>query len=116
MRVGEPGVLCERKLANQVVGKSPPWCEWKQYVGFTLDEGWHYCDYDLQEVRDEYLRRGDVPRQSLSDFTNIRQLTIGKTVIQRVPKDCWDIEMFTSSLGMPWAGEGLPSVCQKALF
>ena len=92
------------------MGKAPPWDQWKPYE-FTLEEGWYYCEEDMEEVRNAYLREGYVPRQSLSDFTSIRKLTIGKTVIQRVPRDWPLIKLFADGLG-PWAGEGLPTVCQ----
>ena len=98
------------------MGKAPPWEQWKPYCGFTLEEGWYHCEDDLTEVRDEYLRQGHVPRQSLSDCTVIRKLTIGKTVIQRVAAGWHEIKAFAEGLGMPWAGEGLPGTCQKALL
>ena len=108
MRVGEPGVLCEKKLANTVVGKSPPWEEWREYPGFTLEEGWHYCTTDLEEVRDEYLRQGYVPRQSLSDFTKIRKLTIGKTVTQEVPEGGITSSSLRTLSACPGRAKGYP--------
>ena len=70
----------------------------------------------MNEIRDEFLRHSLVPRQSMLDFVSIRKLSVGKVVVQRVPKDWRLLKEFAETLGMPWAGQGLPSVSQAALL
>ena len=67
-------------------------------------------------IRDVFLRRHIVPRQSLSDFTHIRKLTIGKVVIQRLPERWQEINAFADSLNMPRTSQGVPAVTQSALL
>ena len=118
MRVGEPATLSEKKLSCPMVGKAPLFEEWKpwDFVEGEPQDGWYYTTRDLAEIRDEFLRRKIVPRQSLSDFMHIRKLSAGKVVIQRVPNQWEKIKAFADSLQMPWTGQGIPSVTQSALF
>ena len=116
MRVSEPGVLPEKKLASAVISKAPPFSEWRPYEGFTKEPGYYYTTEDLKEIRDEYLRHQLVPRQAMLNFTDIRKLTINKTIIQRISSHWPELKSFAERLQMPWKGEGLPSVSQAALL
>ena len=79
MRVGEVHPLAEKKLANQVVGKSPPFEEWKLWEG-QKEDGFYYTTQDMEELRDEFLRKRIVPRLAMTDFTTIHEISIGKTL------------------------------------
>ena len=107
---------CPKKLASTIQGKTPPFEEWLPWPGFTTEPGWYYYDGELNEIRDEFLRHSLVPRQSMLDFVSIRKLSVGKVVVQRVPKDWQVLKKIAEMLGMPWAGQGLPSVSQAALL
>ena len=57
MRVSEPNVLPEKKLASAFISKAPPFSEWQPYKGLTKEPGYFYTTEDLKEIRDEYLRQ-----------------------------------------------------------
>ena len=76
---------------------------------------------DMNFVRDACLRIGIVPNQSMKDFLTIRQLKIPdfgeRTItIHSVPQEFHSILQFARLAGLPYRGEGLPSMTLKVLL
>ena len=73
MRVGEVSPLAEKKLANKVHNKGPPFEEWLPWGGFPTAPGCYYYEGELNDIRDEFLRHSLVPRQTMIDFLKLRR-------------------------------------------
>ena len=93
---------------------------WLPFPTPTFEPGHYYYEGDLKEVRDDYIREGIVPRLTMKDFLEIRQLKVtteaGSVIVHSMPKDAQHLEEFTKLLGLAWYGEGLPSLTLKTLI
>ena len=90
-----------------------PWQDGEQRAG-------HYYTLDLDEARRKLLEQGISPRLSQSDRHEVRQLTMGKTVIHGIPQNLQSILQFINNLKthgveIEYRGEGLPAISQRAL-
>ena len=86
-----------------------------------MDAEHYYNAGDMNEVRDAYLRCGYVPKQLMKDMLKNRMLKVhdfgGRAVtIHSVPADHDELYEFTRLVGLPYRGEGLPTVTFKTLL
>ena len=63
---------------------------------YEIEKGHYYPD-DIDSVRWSLLQQGISPRLSMKDRHEIRQLTIGKTIIHTVPTNLDSILTFATN-------------------
>ena len=98
--------------------KTPAFSLWKPWQG-EIEKGHFYTD-DIDSIRITLLQQGISPRLSMKDRHEIRQLTIGKTIIHTVPTNLDSILAFVEKLKvhgitLDYKGEGLPAITSRAL-
>ena len=98
------------------------WTRWSYVDELPMDEDHYWFDGDMNTVRDTYIRNGIASfRLTMKDFLSIRKMTVpdygGRIVtIHSVPEEYQSILEFTKKAGIPYRGEGMPSVTQKVLL
>ena len=98
------------------------WTQWSYVDELPMDEDHYWFDGDMNTVRDTYIRNGIASfRLTMKDFLSIRKMTVpdygGRIVtIHSVPEEYQSILEFTKKAGIPYRGEGMPSVTQKVLL
>lgn len=122
----KPGELPAKLRKAQKQVNTPDANEWKMWSdgGGEPEAGHFWCfEEDIAKVRAELLQSGLNPKVLMKDEARIRSLILnlrkkkGTMVIHAMPEDFIQIEAWLKRLdiGLPYRGEGLPSVSLKVL-